>query len=209
MLFLGALGIFLLENNTFFTDKTWHEKLFYSLFNSVTARNGGFATMDINEFGSQTLFFISILMIIGASPSSVGGGIRTTTFAVVTLTLFTFARGRKDVKVFKRKLDEEDILKSFVVFSAASILLGLSIILLDTFQGGRNTLMQVIFEISSAFGTTGLSMGITGSLSVAGKLLITVLMFIGRIGLLSLLFLFRQEGRKARLKYPSEKIIIG
>ncbi len=209
LLVLGAIGILILENHHFLNGLTWHEKFFYSLFNSVTARNGGFSTMDVSLFMPHTLFFISLLMIVGASPSSVGGGIRTTTFAVVILTLFTFTKGRKEVRVFKRRLDDEDILRSFVVFSAASVLLGTSIILLDAFEGGSFSLMEVIFEVSSAFGTTGLSMGITSSLSDAGKLLITALMFIGRIGLLSLLFIFKREGPKAKITYPSEKIIIG
>lgn len=209
LLFLGALGIFLLEKDLYFADMSWHEKLYYSLFNSVTARNAGLSTMDISLFSTQTLFFISILMVIGASPSSVGGGIRTTTFAVVILTLFTYARGNKEVAIFKRRLDQEDILKSFVVFSAASILVGVGIIMLDVFEQGRHSLTQIIFEISSAFGTTGLSTGITSSLSDAGKLLITVIMFIGRIGLLSLLFVFKKEGPKAKVAHPTERIIIG
>lgn len=209
LLFLGAIGIFLLENSSFFIDKAWHEKLFYSIFNSVTARNGGLATMDISSFNTETLSFISLLMIIGASPSSVGGGIRTTTFAVVILTLLTYAKGQKEVNIFKRRLDDEDILKSFVVFSLASILLGLGIIFLDYFEGGKHALMSIVFEVSSAFGTTGLSTGITPALSDAGKILITLFMFIGRIGLLTLLFIFKGEGPKPKVKYPSEKIIIG
>lgn len=209
LLLLGAVGIFLLEKNLYFADMSWHEKLYYSLFNSVTARNAGLSTMDISLFSTQTLFFISILMVIGASPSSVGGGIRTTTFAVVILTLFTYARGNREVTIFKRRLDQEDILKSFVVFSAASILVGLGIIMLDVFEQGRHSLTQIIFEISSAFGTTGLSTGITSSLSDAGKILTSVLMFIGRIGLLSLLFVFKKEGPKAKVAHPTERIIIG
>jgi len=209
LLLIGFIGILLLENHQFFDGMAWHEKATYSLFNSVTARNGGFSTMDVSLFSVQTLFFISFLMVVGASPSSVGGGIRTTTFAVVFLTLITFAKGKKEVRIFNRRLDEEDILKSFVVFSAAFMLLGLSIILLNTLEGEQFSLMEIIFEVSSAFGTTGLSMGITSSLSTGGKLLITFLMFVGRIGLLSLLFIFRSEGPKAKVTYPSEKIIIG
>jgi len=209
LILLGALGIFLLENSLYFANLSWHEKLFYSLFNSVTSRNGGFATMDISLLSTQTLFFIAVLMIIGASPSSVGGGIRTTTFAVVVLTLFTFSKGNKEVRVFNRRLDEEDILKSFVVFSAAAILLSAAIILLDAVEGGTHTLMEIVFEVASAFGTTGLSMGITSELTNLGKLIITFLMFVGRIGLLSLLFIFKKEAPKAKVKYPSEKLIIG
>ncbi|MGD9677767.1 MAG: TrkH family potassium uptake protein [Vulcanibacillus sp.] len=209
LLLIGAVLILLFENNAAFAGMSWHEKLFYSLFNSVTARNGGFSTIDISIFNTHTLFLISILMVIGASPSSCGGGIRTTTFAVLVLAMISFARGKKEVIVFNRRLDDGDILKSFVVFSTAAILLGTSIILLGIFEGDRFSLMQIIFEVSSAFGTTGLSMGITADLSDPSKILVTILMFIGRIGILSLLFLFREDRRAVKIHYPTEKIIIG
>ncbi len=209
LLLVGGLLIFLFENNAAFAGMPWHEKLFYSLFNSVTARNSGFATMDVSVFTIQTLFLISILMVIGASPSSVGGGIRTTTFAVIILSIISFARGKKELMVFKRRIEQEDILKSFVVFTTAVILLGTSIVLLGVLEGDKFHLMQIIFEVSSAFGTTGLTMGITGELSDPGKILISLIMFIGRIGILSLLFLFKEEGKVSKLNYPSEKIIIG
>lgn len=206
---VGGLLIFIFENNGAFAGMSWHEKLFYSLFNSITSRSAGFSTIDLSFFNIHTLFFISILMVIGASPSSVGGGIRTTTFAVLVLALITFARGKKELFVFKRRIDEGDILKSFVVFTAAAILLGTSIILLGIFDGNRFSLIQIIFEVSSAFGTTGLSMGITSDLSDPSKGIVTILMFIGRIGILSLLFLFKEDKKPVKIHYPVEKIIIG
>lgn len=209
LLVIGWLLILVIENNAAFAGMPWHEKLYYSLFNSVTARSSGFTTMDVSLFNMQTLFFISILMVIGASPSSVGGGIRTTTFAVIVLSIVSFARGKKDLMVFKRRIEQDDILKSFVVFTTAAILLGTSIVLLGIFEGEKFSLMQIVFEVSSAFGTVGSSMGITGDLSNAGKILISLLMFIGRIGILSLLFLFKEERKASKINYPSERIIIG
>ncbi len=209
LLLAGWALILIFENNAAFAGMAWHEKLFYSLFNSVTARSGGFTTIDVSVFNTHTLFFISILMVIGASPSSVGGGIKTTTFAVIVLALISFIKGKKDLMVFKRRIEQEDILKSFVVFITAAILLGTSIVMLGIFEGERFSLIQIIFEVSSAFGTTGSSMGITGDLSDAGKVLITILMFIGRIGVLLLLFLFKENRTASKINYPSERIIIG
>ncbi|MBO8171184.1 MAG: TrkH family potassium uptake protein [Bacillaceae bacterium] len=209
LLIAGAILIYLLENQHYMAGMNWHEKVFYSLFNSVTARSAGLSTMDVAEFGVPTQFILSILMFIGASPSSVGGGIRTTTFAVVILTLYTYAKGNQEVRVFRRRLNQEDTLKSFVVFSTAIILVLVAVIVIDAFEMQRFTLIEVLFEASSAFGTTGLSMGITGDLSPGSKLVITILMFIGRIGILSLLTLVRTETRTTRVRYPEERIIIG
>lgn len=207
LLVIGAVVIYMLESQHFLADKSWHESFFYSLFNSVTTRNGGLATMDVSLLTIPTLLFMSILMFVGASPSSVGGGIRTTTFTVMILAILAFMRGRNEVKVFKRELHHEDISKSFVVFFVAVSLVVLSIILLMVTESF--TLMQVIFEVCSAFGTTGLSMGITPELSTTGKIIIIFLMFVGRIGIISFLFLLKKEARKADYHYPEEKIIIG
>ncbi len=209
LLLFGALSILLIENHMYFSHMAWHEKLFYSLFNSTTARNGGLATMDVNDFSEPTQLIMSILMFIGASPSSVGGGIRTTTFAVVMLSLYSFSLGRKDVRVLNRRVSQEDSLNSFFVVTLAIIIVTISIAALLGTEGERFTLMEIVFEVCSAFGTTGLSMGITGELSGLGKIIIINLMFVGRIGILSILFLFRAKMIEAKFRYPEEKIIIG
>jgi Trk-type K+ transport system membrane component len=204
---IGSLLIFLLEKNAFFADKSWHETFFYSLFQSVTSRSGGLATMDVSEFSTATLFLISALMFIGASPSSVGGGIRTTTFAIMLLTIWNYAKGNSSVKVFGREIHQEDMLRSFIVITTALMLCVGSVIILNKTE--PFTLMEIIFEVASAFGTTGLSMGITSELSTFGKCLIMCLMFIGRIGLFTFLFIIRGDDTKDRFHYPTERVIIG
>ncbi|WP_100407008.1 TrkH family potassium uptake protein [Bacillus solitudinis] len=204
---IGALLIYLLERRHFFSDMNWHQTLYYSMFQSITTRNGGLATMDISEFSIPTLLVLSILMFIGASPSSVGGGIRTTTFAIVLLTIFSFARGRQTVKVFRRELDPGDVMKSFVVMSVAMFICGTAVITLSIIE--PFPLMPIIFEVCSAFGTTGLSMGITPELSTAGKLIIIILMFVGRIGIFSFLFIIRGKLSEESYHYPKEQVIIG
>ncbi|MFC3342825.1 TrkH family potassium uptake protein [Paenibacillus abyssi] len=206
---VGAAGIWLMENNLYYAAMPWHEKLFYSLFNSLSTRSGGLVTMDVAIFSMPTQLLLATLMFIGASPSSVGGGIRTTTFAVILLTLYNYALGRSDVRVFHRTIKQEDILKSFVVFTAASMLVILSATVLAYTEQSHISLVAIFFEICSAFGTSGLSMGITTELSTAGKWVIVALMFIGRIGMLSLLFIFRKNQRKQNYHYPKEDIIIG
>jgi potassium uptake TrkH family protein len=203
----GTLVIFLFEFNLFFKDKAWHESFFYSLFQSVSTRSGGLATLDMNLFSETTLLFMSILMFIGASPSSVGGGIRTTTLALNLLFLFHFARGNRSIKVFNRELHEEDILKSLAVTIMAFILCSTSVLILSITEPFPIT--SIIFEVCSAFGTSGLSMGITPELSTIGKCVIIILMFTGRIGILILLFVLGGKEKKARYHYPKERVIIG
>lgn len=199
--------IFLLERNHFLVGKSWHETVFYTLFQSVTTRSGGLATMDIRELSQPTLLFMSILMFIGASPSSVGGGIRTTTFAVSILSLYTFARGGRTVRVFKRQLHEEDVLKASVVMTMGILLCASALFILSITE--NVPLMSLIVEVCSAFGTTGLSTGVTPDLTTVGKLVLIVLMFIGRVGILT--FILASGGREQppRYKYPKERIIIG
>lgn len=203
----GALFIYLAEKDLFFRGLAWHQVVFDSLFHSITTRSGGLATLDIGLFSPPTLLFLSVLMFIGASPSSVGGGIRTTTLAVIFLKIRAYAMGYKDVKVMKRELHPDDIEKSFIVFTVGISLVTGSILLLSITED--IPLLPIIFEVTSAFGTTGLSIGATPELSAFGKLLITLLMFIGRIGILSVLLLVKKEERKASIHYAKENIIIG
>ncbi|WP_079477991.1 TrkH family potassium uptake protein [Halobacillus salinus] len=204
----GTVLIYLFDRTHFFAGKTWHESFFYAFFQSVTTRNGGLATMDVSEFTPATLLVICVLMFIGASPSSVGGGIRTTTFAISALTILAYARGKRNVRVFAREIHEDDIFRSFIVISTAISITGCSIILLSLFEP-QFELLPIIFEACSAFGTTGLSMGITPDLHAGGKLIIIGLMFIGRIGIFSFLFILRGRGVKDSYHYPKESMIIG
>lgn len=209
LLAAGTGGIWIVESSVYFEEMPWHQQLFYSLFNSVSTRSGGISTMDVSQFTTPTQFLLSILMFIGASPSSVGGGIRTTTFAVIILTLVAYAAGRNDVRVFRRTVKPEDVTKSFVVFSAGVILVIGSIMLLDAVERQHFALNKIIFEICSAFGTAGFSTGITPYLSGPGKCILVLLMFIGRVGLPVLLFIFRRKTLKDKYHYPKEDLIIG
>lgn len=207
LLVVGTVVILLLEFNGFFSGKSWHESFFYALFQSTTMRSAGLLTMDVNDFSVPTILFMSGLMFIGASPSSVGGGIRTTTFALNILFLFHYARGNRTIKIFKREIHQDDIIKSLVVLMLAVILFGVSVVVLSATEDA--SLIAIIFEVASAFGTCGASMGITPTMSTFGKWMLILLMFIGRIGILSFLFIMSGNEKAPDFQYPKERVIIG
>jgi potassium uptake TrkH family protein len=203
----GTILIYLLEINGFFKGKNWHESFFYSLFMSSNTRSGGLATMNVSDFSEPTLLLLSILMFIGASPSSVGGGIRTTTLAIMILFLWNFMRGRRSIKVFKREIHPDDIRKATAVMIMGSLLCIMAVFILSITE--NFTLMQIIFEVCSAFGSVGLSMGITPDLSNIGKIVIMIIMFIGRVGITSLLYIIGHKEVTENFHYPKERVIIG
>jgi len=207
LIIVGAVFIYLLDMNHYFTDKSWHASLFYSLFQSVTTRSGGLSTMDVSQLTEPNHLFMSFLMFIGASPSSAGGGIRTTTFALVVIFIITYARGGQSIRIFKREIHEEDLLKAVTVTLMAIGLVFISGVLITIIEPFSVT--EIFFDVTSAFGTVGLSLGITGQLTTFSKIILMFLMFIGRIGILTFLFTFQSNKNVGNYHYPKERIIIG
>ena len=207
LIMIGTLFIYLLDSGNFFADKAWHENLFYSLFQSVTTRSGGLSTMDVSLLTEQNHLFMSILMFIGASPSSAGGGIRTTTFALVVIFILTYARGGERIRIFRREVYEEDLLKAVTVTLMAVITVFSSVFLISIIE--PFTITQLLFEVTSAFGTVGLSLGITSELTSISKIILMILMFIGRVGIITFLFMFKKNKKRGNYRYPKEKLIIG
>lgn len=207
LIFAGAIIIALLDSRNFFVGKSWHEILFYSLFQSVTTRSGGLATMDVAQLTEQNQLFMSALMFVGASPSSAGGGIRTTTLALVVIALYHFARGNKQITVLRREIHPEDLFKAINVTIFGMILVFTSAVILASIE--PFSLTEVLFEVCSAFGTVGLSLGITPELSDASKIVLMLLMFLGRVGILTFLYSLQRNSQTANFHYPKERIIIG
>ena len=204
---VGAIVVFLIERNNFMIDLNIVEQTFYSLFMSLTTRNAGFATMDIGLFKDATLLLFIAFMFIGSSPNSAGGGIRTTTFLVVIASIFSFSKSREQVLINKRAVKPETVKKSLIVVIVAMIVVISSTLLLLAFDDV--TFKESLFEVASAFGTTGLSLGITSGLNMFSKIVIISTMFIGRIGIVALL-LFMQGRKKAQnIKYPEMDMIVG
>ncbi|MFS0574438.1 TrkH family potassium uptake protein [Sporosarcina sp. 179-K 3D1 HS] len=208
LLLWGTLMIFILESVHSFKGMAWHEKLFASLFHSVSSRSAGLTTYDITQFSEATDIFISSLMFIGASPSSVGGGIRTTTFAIAVLFIINFARGNQVINIFNRQIKLIDVFRSYaVILLAGAMVMAALLILLITEPG--IPAVTLLFEITSAFGTCGMSLGITSDLSPIGKGIIMILMFIGRVGLISFLYTLGGKTKVMHYHYPKERVIIG
>ncbi|KRL00895.1 Cation transporter [Liquorilactobacillus capillatus DSM 19910] len=205
---LGTLLILFSETRGAFAHRSLTDKLMTAMFYSASTRNAGLQLDSLSTFNTTTMLIFSLLMFIGASPSSVGGGVRTTTIGILILYMYSFIRGRRNVNIFGRQIGQEDIQKAVVVVNLSVLLCGTAILILSATE--KQTLTALILEVTSAFGTTGLSLGITGSLSIVGKWVIIILMFIGRVGMLYMLMLFVSK-RKKDLSYsfPTERVIIG
>ncbi|QVK20587.1 TrkH family potassium uptake protein [Mycoplasmatota bacterium] len=204
---LGAVIVFLIERGNFFIDLSVIEQTFYSLFMSLTTRNAGFATMDIVNFKDATLLLFIVFMFIGSSPNSAGGGIRTTTFLVVLASIFSFSKSRDQVLLHKKAVKPETVMKSIIVIVVATFVVVTSTFMILAFD--NITFKESLFEVASAFGTTGLSLGVTAGLNSFSKFVLIITMFIGRIGIVALL-LFMQGHKKAqKIKYPEINLIVG
>lgn len=208
LLAVGTILILLLEFQHYFKGVSWHESFFYAFFQTATTRSAGLTTMDITEFSMPTLLVLSVFMFIGGSPNSAGGGIRTTTFALNMLFIYHFAKGNRDIKVFNRELHQDDIMKSLAITMLAIVMCCISVIAISI-SDAQHQLIEIFFEVCSAFGTVGLSMGITPDLSIFAKCVLMILMFIGRIGLTSFLFIIGGEKKEAKCHYPKERVITG
>jgi Trk-type K+ transport system membrane component len=180
------------------------------LFMSLTTRNAGFSTVPVTSFSNAGQILMMFLMFVGASPNSAGGGIRTVTLMLVVLSVISYARGHQNVVLKKRAvtIKQSDVQKAFYVIFLAGMLVFLMIFLMALVE--PFSLSQIAFEVASAFGTTGLSTGITSALSEFSKILLIITMFLGRVGLLALIFLFKPNTIKhSGISYPEVDVIVG
>lgn len=207
---VGAVVILGLEytNPQTLQDLGLEGKLLAAFFQSVTTRTAGFNTLDTASLRMATQFFIIILMFIGASPGSTGGGIKTTTFVCLLMSVINTFKNNCNAVVFERTLNREVIRKAIaVVFVAIFVLLLATLSLTITEQ---SDFLTILFEAASAFGTVGLSMGLTTSLTLSGKITIILTMFAGRVGPLTLVFALAQRQTSGpAIKYAEEKVTIG
>jgi len=204
---VSALMVFIIEYNGFLADKSLVDSIFYSLFMALTTRNAGFATMNMTDMSSTTQVLFGILMFIGSSPNSAGGGIRTTTFLLTILGIVAFSRGKEQIVIHKKSIKFETVYKSLMVVIGAAMLIMVSLMIMTYTE--PFTFKEIFFEITSAFGTTGLSLGITSQLTNVGKLVLIVVMFSGRIGILALLLMFKGNRSASSIKYPEIDLIVG
>lgn len=182
-------------------------KVLASFYQSITPRSSGTSTVDIGSMRQATQFFMIILMFIGAAPGSTGGGIKVTTFTALIGAMVTMIRGREDVVLFRYRLDKDRIYKAVTLTLMAIALVIFMSMLLSTTEDHQ--FLMILFEVTSAFGTVGLSMGLTADLTPFGKVMITLMMFIGRLGPLTLAYALGSKNEKELYRYPEGKIIIG
>jgi trk system potassium uptake protein TrkH len=193
------------------------DKLLAGLFQSATTRTAGFATVDFGNLRSITLLVMGLLMVIGASPGGTGGGIKTTSFAVALLAMRASLRGSPDMEVFDRRIPTEQVLRTMLlIFLSMGILIGASFILVMTepealAAGGirENLFVRIQFDTMSALGTTGLSTGVTPLLTDSGRIVIIVLMFIGRIGPVTAASAWAAPGPLPKRRLPEERVSLG
>jgi trk system potassium uptake protein len=186
---------------------TLGEKLWGSYFQGVVTRTAGFNTIDIGQMTLSSQVFMMALMFIGASSGSTGGGIKVTTFFIIILAFWTVLTNKQDVNIFKRRLSWQLVNRALSIGVTAMIFIFIIFFLLTYTENAP--MNEILFETISAFGTVGLSTGLTSDLSPLGKLLITLMMFIGRLGPLTMAFALVKTGKDAKVRYAEEKILIG
>ncbi len=207
LLLLGWVLFFLFERNGSMASMTVSERVLASLFQSVTPRTAGFNTVDMAALSESGNLLTNVLMLIGGSPGSTAGGIKTTTVAVLLLSAIVSARGRTRVNAFRYQIDRDTLRQAssiLIIYLSMAVIAVLALCALDPV-----TLKQAMFEVNSAIATVGLSMGITSTLSAASRMILILLMYAGRIGGLTFVLLFSERRTEPPVDRPNGKILIG
>jgi trk system potassium uptake protein TrkH len=211
LVFGGALAIYILEFGFSMGGYSAGESVLASLFQSVMCRTAGFNSMDIGALRQSTQLMMILLMFIGGSPGSIAGGIKTTTLAVAVIMLYAKFRGYGQPLLWGRAIDGDTVDRSttLIILSVIFIMLSTFMVLAAGNFDARESFLSSFFEVVSAFGTVGLSMGATNRLSVEGKLLVCVVMYVGRLGPLTLIMALTARKKDVSIEYPEEHIMIG
>ncbi|TVX98771.1 TrkH family potassium uptake protein [Cohnella terricola] len=209
LILFGAVIIFIFEytNTNTFASLPFGEKVLAAFTQSVSPRTAGVNSVDLAGLRQSTQFFIVILMFIGASPGSTGGGIKTTTFTALIGAMIAMIRGKEDVVLFRYRLAQERVYKALTITLFAFGLVMIASMILSTTEDHR--FLMILFEVTSAFGTVGLSIGLTAKLTLAGKIIIILMMFIGRLGPLTLSYALGPRKGRVLYRHAEGKIIIG
>ncbi len=212
----GAILFYLFERNHIIRDVPIGTKILASLFQSITPRTCGFNTVDIGLLANDTLLLLIILMFIGASPGSTGGGVKTTSAALLIMLIWSRLKGSLDVSIFNRTIPREIISRTIsIIFASAFSVAIIWSVLLITGAGNlpitesRHFFVEYLFDTVSAFGTVGLSMGITPKLNDVQKYALIIMMFVGRVGPLTLAFSLSRSTKSKGLTYAEEGVMVG
>lgn len=208
LLVAGSLVFYFSEENNLLRNQNGMEGIITSLFQITNARTGGFATVDLAHASYPSLMVICVIMFIGASSGSTGGGIKTSSFAVIINTVFAGLRNRKTISIAQRNISQPLILKAFSIYFIASLVIFLSVLLLQLLEP-MTPFFSLLFEEVSAFSNVGFSMGITASLTIASKITLMLNMFIGRVGILSIAYALSVKRDEVNITYPDTHLMIG
>jgi trk system potassium uptake protein TrkH len=216
LILAGTAVFWIIEQNASIHGYSFVDRFLTSIFQSITCRTAGFNTINIATLGNATLAFMIFLMVVGASPGSCGGGIKTTTLAVLGKFAWSRMENKVRVNMFKKSIPKDTVTKStsLVLISMTIITAALFLLLLSTpgnpySSEHHSQFLSYLFEVVSAFGTVGLSMGATNQISCLGKLLIIIIMLIGRVGVLTFSYLIAGVELTSGIEYAEENIMIG
>lgn len=218
--FFGVGSVLLIEifepytTTTIWNNMSTSDSVMAIIFNTMSTRNAGFYTIDLNRFHTASQVIQSIMMWIGSSPASTAGGIRTTTFAIIVMSVISAARGKQKLSIFKRRVPDQKVKMAFIVATtAASLVIFTSLVILfeNLFIPGNEsiTFIQSLYDASSAFGTTGLSLFDNAQLGVFSKICLIILMFVGQLGVSTTILAWSDRKRKPNVRRIEEDIIIG
>ncbi|WP_218598790.1 TrkH family potassium uptake protein [Polaribacter sp. NJDZ03] len=204
---IAFILFFIIEYHNTLEEHSLFGKMVNALFIATTPRTAGFNSVDLNALASPTIMITFLLMWIGASPASTGGGIKTSTFAIAILNILSLAKGKNRIEVYRREIADISVKRAFATIALSLIIIGLGVMLITIFNPELK-LLNIAFESFSAYSTVGLSLGITASLGTASKIVVIAIMFIGRVSMLSIMVAVFKKIKHKNYRYPSEEITI-
>jgi trk system potassium uptake protein TrkH len=214
LIFAGFFGFLLLESENALAEMSWGRKILVSLFQSITPRTAGFNTVDMARLTDATLFLIVLLMITGAGPCSTGGGAKVSTLMIVSIQAWSRLSGSPRPVIFRRTIPRETTDRAIAQLLTYCIILAAALTLLLVFdepasQGESRRFLNCLFEVASALGTVGLSTGTTTTLNEAGRVIIILVMIVGRLGPISAFVALSRSEKRRRVEFPKEEILVG
>lgn len=208
LIIVPTIAIMFIESGNFSLENmSGPARIMAILFQSITTRTAGFNTLDLTQLAHATLLIFVLLMMIGGSPGSTAGGMKTTTFAVMLLCVRSYFRKQESISVFKRRLNDEILRRACIIFVLYLILTFLATIMISAIDGFP--IMESLFESASAIGTVGLSLGITPQLSAIPRIMVILLMYFGRVGCLTFLYAMMKPSVAVPYKLPLDNIAVG
>jgi len=210
LIIIGTLLILILEyhNPGTIGKMPFGDKLLSAYFAAVTPRTAGFNSISTTAMNPGSKFLTVILMFIGGSPGSTAGGVKTTTMGVLIFTVISIIKGRSETEIYMRKINKDIVYRAFAITVAGLGIVVMDVLILSMTEKLAN-LGEILYEVTSAFGTVGLSLGLTTKLTIIGKMVIILTMYAGRVGPLTIAFALAKNKKSTGIKYPEEKVMVG